>query len=182
MKTHAFLIAASALAFSLAPVSARAETTSTTTIVKQTDLPGVKKFDIESFDDNKDGIITITEAGDHLFRLFDLDSNGVLDNVEFPRKTVITLIPLRAETYSFRDRDDDGRPESGSYSYSTFIEKSGLYMFDRNKDGLSPSDFVKATFLEMDKNNSHVVEPDEWRSAYVESHLPEAAKQYRYNN
>jgi hypothetical protein len=47
---------------------------------------------------------------------------------------------------------------------------------------MSPQDFVKMSFLQMDKNDSHVIEPSEWRAAYVTSHIPESAKQYRYNN
>ncbi len=181
MKIRTLMLATALIAFAAGGV-ANAETTRTTTMTSSVDVPGVKKFDIESFDDNKDNIVTINETGDHLFHLFDLDSNGVLDNIEFTKKTVLTIIPLKSETFTFRDFDDDGKMDAGKYAYSTYIKKSGLAMFDQNRDGLSPDDFVNASFLEMDHNNSHVVEPDEWRTAYIQSRLPEAAKQYRYNN
>ncbi len=180
MKMRNFMLAAALTVLGCG--MARAETTGSRTVMKAIDVPGVKKFDIESFDKNKDGVITMNEAGDSLFYLFDLDSNDVLDNVEFTKKSVLTVIPVKSETYSYQDFNDDGTPEKEGYAYTTFVKKSGLYMFDENKDGLSPDDFVKASFLEMDHNNSHVIEPDEWRTAYIESRLPEAARQYRYNN
>jgi hypothetical protein len=62
------------------------------------------------------------------------------------------------------------------------MKRSGLAKSAENKDGMSPQDFDKLSFLQMDKNHSHVIEPAEWREAYVLSHIPEAAKQYRYNN
>lgn len=184
MKIRSMLLAAASVAlighFTIG--AAHAETIKTTKTVVQQDLPGVKKFDINTFDTNKDGIISLEETGDHLFYLFDLDSNDIIDNIEFKKRTILTVIPVKEETMTFRDYNDDGHPEMSKYSYSTYIKKSGLYMFDKNKDGLSPQDFVNESFLEMDKNHSHVIEPDEWREAYVKSHLPEAAKQYRYNN
>ncbi len=180
MKIHTFMMAAAILA--LTAGHARAETVRETTVIKEVDLPGVKKFDIKSFDDNHDGVITVEEAGDHLFHLFDLDSNGVIDNIEFTKKTIITVIPLEKQTTVFRDLNDDGRAETHTYTYSTFMERSGLGLFAENKSGMSPQDFVKKSFLEMDTNNSHVIEPAEWRAAYVASRVPEANKQYRYNN
>lgn len=180
MKFRTLLLAAAAFTLISAPV--HADTIKTTTMVKQQELPGVQKFDIKDFDSDHDGVITVEETGDHLFDLFDLNHDDILDNIEFTKRTILTVIPVKEETFTFRDFNSDGKVDASKYAYSTYIKKSGLYMFDEKKDGLSPDDFVNASFLEMDKNNSHVIEPAEWREAYIQSRLPESAKQYRYNN
>ena len=180
MKFRHLLMTAAVLATGMTP--AFADTVTTTTTVKQIDLPGVKKFDLASFDDNHDGVITVEEAGDHLFHLFDLDSSGVLDNHEFYKKTIITVMPLKERTVTFRDTNSDGRTDDKSYSESTFLEHSGLAAFAGNKDGMSAADFVKKSFLQMDTNNDHVIDAAEWRAAYVESHVPKANQQFRYND
>lgn len=181
MKFRHLLLTAAILAAGAAPVLAD-DTVTTTTTVKQIDLPGVKKFDLASFDDNHDGVITVEEAGDHLFHLFDLDSNGVLDNHEFYKKTIITVMPLKEQTVTFRDSNGDGQVESKTYSQSTFLEHSGLAAFAGNKDGMSAADFVHKSFLQMDTNHDHVIDAAEWRAAYVESHIPKANQQFRYND
>jgi Ca2+-binding EF-hand superfamily protein len=155
-------------------------TVGTTTTVKEVPLPGVKTFDINSFDDNHDGVITVEEAGDHLFHLFDLNDDGVIDNKEFEKKTIVTVMPLQKTTYMFRDVN--GQTQTGQYSYDTFMKRSGLAQFGGNKDGMSPHDFVKKSFLQMDTNHDGVITPDEWRAAYVASHTPSADQAYRYNN
>ena len=180
MKIRNLLLTAAIIAVTAG--MAQADTVTTTTTVKQIDLPGVKKFDLASFDDNHDGVITVEEAGDHLFHLFDLDSNGVIDNKEFYKKTIITVIPLEKQTVTFRDANNDGQPENKNYEQSTFLEHSGLAMFAKNKDGMSAADFVKKSFLQMDTNNDGVIDPSEWRAAYIESRVPKAGQQFRYND
>ena len=180
MKFRAYLLAAAVVA--LTGAAATAATVNTTTVVKQVDLPDTKTFDFKSFDTNNDQIITMTEVGDNLFFLFDLDSNKVIDNHEFETKSVLTVIPLEAKTYTFRDYDDDGKYEKGDFTYDVFAKQSGLAVFDEKRTGgIAPTDFVKASFLEMDKNDSKVIEPNEWRDAYVQSRLPDLAKQDTYN-
>ena len=180
MKLRYLLMTAAILAVGVAP--AFADTVTTTTTTKQIDLPGVKKFELASFDDNHDGVITVEEAGDHLFHLFDLDSNGVIDNHEFYKKTIITVMPLEQQTVTFRDTNNDGQADNKSYSESTFLEHSGLAAFAGNKDGMSAADFVKKSFLQLDTNHDHVIDAAEWRAAYVVSHIPKANQQFRYND
>ncbi|MCF8495705.1 MAG: hypothetical protein K9G62_03455 [Alphaproteobacteria bacterium] len=182
MKTHYRLFILSTAFMALgAAFPARAETVTTNTVVTQKDVPNVIKTDFMAFDLNKDNILSMTEVGQKLFYIFDTDGNEVIDNIEFDNKKVMTIIPMEKSTFTFIDRDDDGQAEHGAFSYETFIEKSGLMRFDKNMDGLSPSDFIGRSFLELDTNHSKAIELPEWKKVYIESVLPPVAEQERYN-
>lgn len=175
---------------------ARAETveTSTTTVVKdvpatkyqsttvtqQKDIPGVTKINFSDFDVNHDGILSMQEVGKKLFYIFDTDGNEVIDNIEFNKSKVMTIIPMEAKTITLVDYDNDGVADQKSYTYEAFLDQSGLAIFDKDKDGLSASEFINTGFQKIDTNDNNTIEPQEWDEIYASTHLPEAAKQERY--
>ena len=183
MKTPSKLLLASAACFALVSVKpASADTVTTTTVVQPQELPeGSNVVNFSAFDLNGDNILSMNEVGEKLFYVFDTDGNEVIDNIEFDNKNVMTLTPMEKDTYTFTDWDEDGVAESATYTYETFYQESGLMRFDKNKDGLSPADFTGHTLLELDIDNSKVIELDEWKKAYIASVAPDNADNERYN-
>lgn len=175
-----FLLTTTVLALFAGP--ALAQTVTTTTVVKQTELPPqIEKTDFMAFDLNKDNILSMQEVGKKLFYIFDTDGNEVIDNIEFDQKRVLTIIPMEKQVLTYVDLDNDGRTDEATITHETFIQKSGLIVFDEDLDGLSAADFIKLSFLQLDDNNSKVVELDEWEKAYTAmTHYPNA-EQDRYN-
>lgn len=173
--------ASCALLFSTAP--ANADTTVTTkTVVHQKELPNTNKTNFNAFDLNEDGILSMQEVGEKLFYIFDTDGNEVIDNIEFDHKQVMTIIPMQKDTYTYVDIDNDGKTDSATYTYETFIQQSQLMRFDENMDGLSPADFIEMSFLELDDDKSKVIELDEWKEEYTAKVRPANAEQERYQN
>lgn len=156
------------LAFSPA---VRAETVTTQTIVQPQNVPNVKEINFVVFDTNKDGIFSMKEVGERLFESFDRDSNGLIDNIEWDNKTVMTITPMQEEKYKFVDYDNDGNTDKSVYTYETFYQASGLIGFDKNQDGLSAADFIDTPFLELDKNNDKMLSLKEWEEAYKLSRM-----------
>ena len=99
-----------------------ADTITETRIVKNKDLPGVHKIDFMSFDANHDGRLSMREVGDVLFDAFDSDKNGAIDNIEYDRNSVYTVIPMEATTLTFVDFDEDGRSDSLTISKEEFFK------------------------------------------------------------
>jgi hypothetical protein len=161
-------MASVALAAVSALGTANAETVQTTTVVTQTELPNMEKTDFMAFDLNNDGILSMKEVGEKLFFIFDKDGNQVIDNIEFDQKRVMTIIPMEKQVFTFVDENDDGTPNEATFTYETFIEQSGLIRFDQNMNGLSAAEFIQDSFLQLDDNNSKVVELDEWKRAYTD--------------
>ena len=151
------------------PRSAGAETVTSNTVVTQIDIPSTRKIDFNAFDINHDGVLSRWEVGEELFHVFDLDGNEVIDNKEYKKKTVLTLIPMKSETEVAYDFDDDGKADETKYTYGTFTEMSGLARFAKSPGGLSPEDFAGKSFLEMDVNNDGVIDVKEWKGAYIAS-------------
>ncbi len=183
MKTNQKLLLTSAvcLALGIASSGANAETVSTTTVVTQKEVPNVRKTDFASFDLNRDNILSMVEVGEKLFYIFDTDGNQVIDNIEFTRSQVMTIIPMEKQTFTFVDVDSDGVAEQQAYNYETFLQQSRLMRFDKDMDGLSPADFIGATMLKLDIDKSGVIELTEWKKAYIDSVIPPVAEQVRYN-
>ncbi|NCT41480.1 MAG: hypothetical protein GW778_07465 [Alphaproteobacteria bacterium] len=165
------------------PFSVQAETTKVTTqtIVEAQDVEGINQIDFSAFDTNKDGIYSKPEVGEKLFYSFDRDGNEVIDNIEWDRKSVFTITPMEQETYKFVDYNDDGTTEVTTYTYNEFYKESALILFDKNKDGLSASEFINVGFQKLDLNDNNVIELNEWKKGYIEMTKPENAEQERYN-
>lgn len=156
-------------------------TVSTTTMVNQKIIPGAKALNFVDFDLDKDGILSRKEVGQKLFYVFDTDGNGVLDNIEFKRNAIITLIPLEKTELTMIDLDDDGKPDITNVTSEDFMDHSMLARFDKDQDGVSPTDFIDKSFYRVDTDNSGVVEFAEWKEVYDQSRSPLNAKQWRYN-
>lgn len=139
----------------------------TTTNVAPEPVPGVRTINFMSFDANKDNRLSAREVGDVLFKAFDTDGNGMIDNVEYGKASVMTVIPMKATTFTFYDIDSDGAAENTSITQSEFLERSNLMAFDKKKDGLSPKDFMGKEMNKVDIDNDNYLELDEWRREYA---------------
>lgn len=47
------------------------------------------------------------EVGEKLFMVFDLDGNHLIDNIEWDKKSMMTIMPMEKETYKFYDSDNN---------------------------------------------------------------------------
>lgn len=151
----------------LCAMSSQAETVTTRTTVTQMDMPAGSAVHFETFDVNQDRVLSMEEVGEKLFYLFDKDGNEVIDNLEFTRNEVLTIVPMERETMKLVDIDDDGRTDVAAYDYDSFVQASRLIKFDRDVDGLSAEDFIETGFLELDSDDSTTIELDEWKRAYA---------------
>lgn len=163
-------------------VAAHADTVTKQTTVQQKELADTYKVNFSAMDLNGDGILSRSEVGGKLFNIFDGDGNGVIDNIEYGRSKVLTVIPLQKSELTMVDFDDDGVPDVTKYTTEDFARFSMLNRFDADNDGLSAEEFINQPFLKMDTDKSGVIEPKEWRAAYIKSLSPLSAKQYRYND
>ena len=161
--------------------ASHAETITTKTTVMQKDIPNTVKINFASLDLNNDWILSRSEVARKLFYLFDTDGNEVIDNNEIKKNRVLTFIPLEKTELTMIDFDDDGKVDTSTVNNDQFMEFSMLHRFDKDMDGLSAQEFIGRSFLELDTDRSKVVEPKEWRDAYIASVSPLVAKQYRYN-
>lgn len=180
-KTLMMLSAATVATMALSPVAAHAETVTTRTYVAPAPLPGLKEVDFTMFDINRDGFYSMPEVGERLFQSFDKDGNGHIDNIEWDHKAVMTIIPMKQETFKFVDTDNDGLVEQSTYTYQTFYKDSGLAMFDERKDGLSAKEFIGVGYRKMDRDDDNLISLDEWKQGYLESR-PRELDPANYNN
>lgn len=142
---------------------------------------GTRVVNFLDFDLNRDGLLSTQEVGEMLFKLFDSDGNGLIDNVEFEKRNVMTVVPMEKETTVSYDFDNDGLPERVERAHETFMEKTQLSRFDLVGGGLSPRDFVGKSFMRMDIDRSRFVELNEWRGAYDEAINRKNLQQVFYN-
>lgn len=165
---------------------ARAETTTTVITTKTTTspqpMPNTDMVEFETFDTNKDGILSMAEVGEELFYLFDRDGNQVIDNIEFDQNSVLTITPMKKETVTMVDKYGDGNIEHTTYTYETFLRQSQLARFADDYDGLSPREFINDSFLALDDNDDKAITLDEWKEAYTAMTIPKNAEQERYNS
>lgn len=181
MKKSYYAVALAALIMAGTAGAASAETITTQTVVAQKDIPGTVKVNFGALDLNQDGILSRSEVARKLFYIFDTDGNEVIDNKEIKQNKVITFIPLEKTELTMIDFNDDGIVDKSAVSNDQFMEISMLQRFDKDMDGLSAEEFIGNSFLELDTDHSKVIEPAEWRAAYIADVTPLAAKQYRYN-
>src|SRR5690606_13155138 len=95
--------------------------------------------------------------------------NEVIDNIEYERVGLYTLMPLRQKTTVTIDFDEDGVADVEQYDVDSFLKRTRLSRFDRNNDGLSPREFLQRSFLSVDTNDSKAIELSEWKKAYETS-------------
>jgi hypothetical protein len=129
-------------------------------------VAGVRTIHFEDFDINHDAMLARWEAGEMLFKLYDMDGNMVIDNIEFEKKAVLTVTPMQAVTRMSYDFDNDGIADKTVVTVDDFMQRSMLSRFDRNGDGLSAHEFTGEHFNEVDINNDHAVDKKEWIGSY----------------
>lgn len=159
--------------------------TSTTvqeSVTATTTEPTIRTLTLAEFDQNNDFRLDMEEVGKELFYIFDKDGNEVIDNIEYDNNAVLTVRPVEVEKYTFIDINSDGTVEATNYSYETMYQESGLALFDEDKDGLSPADFLEQSFLEVDDNKDKTIDLQEFSEVYIATRRPASAEQERYQN
>jgi hypothetical protein len=173
MKYNKTLLCSVAVcALSLIAVSVRAETVVTKTITEQSAPTSGKIINLNNFDLNKNGILSTFEVGEMLFKLFDTDTSGSIDSAEYAFKSVLTVAPMEKTTVISYDYDNDGIADKTQYTFDKFTQDTQLARFDKNKDGLSPREFIDKTLTDIDTDNNHRIELMEWRNAYMSRIMP----------
>lgn len=127
---------------------------------------GSRTVNLMDFDLNGDKILTRAEVGQKLFKLYDTDGNNVIDNIEFERPAVLTVLPVEKTTTISYDFDGNGSIDQQDRTYQTFLDYTSLSRFDGDKDGMSPHEFTNRYFNIADINNDKVVDLDEWIGSY----------------
>jgi hypothetical protein len=171
-KTSLLLsVAACALALTIVPAHADTVVTKTVT-AQQTAAAGSRTINLMNFDLNKNGILSTYEVGEMLFKLFDTDTSGAVDSTEFEFKSVITVAPMEKMTTISYDYDNNGVADKTQYTFEKFTQDTQLARFDKNKDGLSPHEFVEKTFAEIDADHNGGTDLVEWRNVYIGRIVP----------
>jgi hypothetical protein len=176
-----FMATAMALVLLAAPAGmARAEdvmTTTTTETVTKSRVdwekkeepiikPGTHLLNLSEFDANKDGRLTRAEIGEKLFHVFDTDGNNLVDNVEYEKKLIATIVPVKeTEKIAFYS-GDNATPDKTITTVGDILKVTQLARFDKALDGLSPHDFAGKDFADADVDNDHFVKLEEWQGAY----------------
>jgi len=175
------LIPALMMGIGLATAPALAQSITTDTYTMQKDLPNTQTVNFAEFDVNNDGQLSRKEIGEKLFYIFDTDGNHVIDNKEYLKPMVLTIIPMQKEKIVTFDFNDDGIADKTQYSHKEFFEQSMLAKFDKDGDGLSAKDFLGRYFWHLDDNKDKVIDLKEWQAEYIAVTSPSAANPNRYN-
>jgi len=130
---------------------------------------GTRVVHLEDFDTNGDHILSTREIGDAIFKLYDTDGNGVIDNIEYERPAVLTVAPVEKTTTIQYDFNNDGIADKEVTTYDQFMENTQLARFDKNHDGLSAHEFTGKAFNLVDVDKSKVIEMKEWQGVYIAS-------------
>ena len=121
------------------------------------------------FDLNHDGILSMNEVGKKMFRIYDLDGNGVIDNNEYEKHTIVTVSPTEKTTITSYRIDDEGTADTTTYTRESFMQDSRLANFTTVKEGLSPHEFIGKSFNLVDINRDHAIDLKEWQGTYIAS-------------
>lgn len=162
----------------------KADTVTKETIVQQQDIPNTKKINFADFDLNHDGVLQRSEVGEVLFHIFDTDGNGVIDDHEYNKPMVLTIIPMEKKTITSYDFDDNGSSEHTTVTEDQFYQRSMLARFDKSgKGGISAKDFLNGrNYWTLDDNNDKMVDLKEFKAAYIKATTPSALNPNRYND
>lgn len=130
---------------------------------------GTRIINFMDFDTNKDHVLSLYEIGHMLFKLYDTDGNEIIDNNEYERRAVVTVMPMEKNTVISYDFDGDGVADKTERTYETFMQETQLTLFDKNENGLSPHEFAVSDFLATDVNHDKAIDLKEWQGSYVAS-------------
>lgn len=142
---------------------------------------GTRVINFMEFDLNKNGILSLPEIGEMLFKLYDTDGNEIIDNNEYERRAAVTVIPMEKNSVVSYDFDGDGVADKVEYTYEMFMQDTLLTRFDKNKDGLSAHEFIDKAFLGADLNKDKAIDLKEWQASYIPSIERELKEKARFN-
>ena len=125
------------------------------------------KFD--EFDLSRDGILSVAEIGESLFKLYDIDGNNLIDNIEYEKRAVFNIVPTEKSTIIYYDFDGDGHADETAYTYETFSRDMQFSRFETARNGLSPHELTETHFNYADINNDRFVNQSEWRKVFIPS-------------
>jgi hypothetical protein len=135
-----------------------------------------------SYDLNNDGMVSDREIATRLFYQFDRDGNESLDNIEWNRPIDVDMMPVETVTMTEVDIDGDGVAETQDVKTEVFMTETGLARFDRDGNGLTPREFAGKSVLEMDTDDSGLIEMEEWRRTYMGMQGVKASNNAIYNS
>ena len=142
---------------------------------------GRNEINVVDFDVNGDGMQSRHEIGETLFKLYDTDGNSMIDNNEYKRRAVVTIIPMQTNTVISYDHNGDGKIDETQYTYDSFSQSTMLTRYDKNFDGLSAREFTGLEFMAADINDDKLVDLKEWQGVYMTS-VDKANKQKAHIN
>lgn len=143
---------------------------------------GTRVFNVDNMDKDGDGILSQSEIGEDLFAIYDGDGNGMIDNIEYRQRPLLTVIPYEKEVVETHDYDADGIIDERTVTRQAFVEDTPLTVYDRDKSGLLPSEFTGLSFPELDVDGDRLVSLDEWKGSYVASIDDKNRREARYND
>jgi hypothetical protein len=143
---------------------------------------GKQSIELDDLDLNKDGILAHNEVGERLFQIFDRDNNQLIDNIEMYRPSLIVFTHMEQKNIETISYHENNKAQKKTVTYQEFLKESKLSRFDKNKDGLSPLDFLEMTFNEVNIIDDAVINFYEWERAYAESVRPVHMENYNYND
>lgn len=192
-RKHGNLMAtAMALVLLAAPAARAADAITTETSVTKSRVdwerreepiykPGAQVLNLAEFDANKDGRLTRAEIGEKLFHVFDTDGNNLIDNLEYKKKLVATIVPVKETEKIAFYTGDNITPDKTVTSTQDILRVTQLARFDAAGDGLSPSDFAAEPFEKADVSHDRFIGIDEWQGAYDALVNSENKKKQLYN-
>jgi len=113
------------------------------------------------------GVLSPDEVGKMLFKIFDADGNGVIDNNEYERHVIVKFSPMEKNTVvTYRLNHDGETKETTTTTYETFMRGTRLMDFNSSGKGISPHEFTGMDFLAVDVNRDHAIDLKEWQGTY----------------
>ncbi len=135
--------------------------------LEQPDIPaGVVPFNISDFNPTGDGALVKEAVGDQLFKMYDVDGNGVVDNIEYERRALATVVPVKKVTTVSYDVTGDGVADQKESNEERLMRETLLSKFDDRKLGLSANELLDRSFRGSDIDGNKFISRKEWKGAY----------------
>lgn len=162
--------AAIALMLATAPDAGAYNTPAVATSIQTLEQPvvpqGVISFDAEEFNASGDGALVKQSVGDQLFKMYDADGNGVVDNIEYERRALATIVPVERTTTISYDVTGDGQADQQETTRERLLRETLLSRFDERKLGLSANELLDRSFYASDIDGNKFISKKEWQGAY----------------